>query len=163
MMNHDKRRKCFLLWKEHTRGEKNTHSDTNSLLRDYVGDQMLKAEQQNLKETQRTNATLRRNLLFAKIFYRWRMNVVRSVTDEKERRWAAERKIVRDQLRQLTRSCMSANEMESKYLEAALVRGDEILREIDGICSAVINRGTSHENLETMIFQRTSANERQSD
>ncbi len=140
MINHDDRKHCFLVWKEQTIREKNEQVETKTFLRDHVGDQLLKAEQHNLKEAQRGNALLQRNFLFAKIFYRWRMNIERTMTDEKERRWAAERKVVREQLKQLTRSCISANEMEASYLKAALGRGNEVLLSIDSICGAICTR-----------------------
>jgi hypothetical protein len=76
--------------------------------------------------------------MFQKIFYRWRMSVERSISEEKERRWVVERRVVRDQLKKLKFSCLEANLKEEGYLKAALSRGEDVMSGIDRISRDIL-------------------------
>lgn len=76
---------------------------------------------------------LNRDLIFAKIFFRWRLNVEESISRHAQRQWYLERKAIRDHLHELKLQMHVANDMEAKYVSVALQRGEEIYSTIKAI------------------------------
>ena len=108
-------------------------------MRDLVGNHLFKAEQQNFIEAQKVNKTLTRNLLLSKIFYRWRLNIERSLSESNNKKWAAERKVIRDQLRELKLRSLEVNKMENEYLKVGFDKGYQIVDKIKNIQKQFVN------------------------
>ena len=133
VINNDPRRRAFFFWKNHTEEVRKEQEDLQNRLQSLVGHHLEESNKNQLMFSQSENDKLERHLMFAKIFFRWRMNLECHSRTLAERQYMKERVQIMNHLREVREQMTMANDLEATYVHMALRRGKEMF---DGIKEA---------------------------
>ena len=130
VMNNDPRRRAFFFWKNRADEIKKEQEDLQNRLQSMIGEQQEESNKNLLIFSQAENERLHKQLLFAKVFFRWRINLEIHAHTEAERKHMEERLQIMKHLQEIREQMTMANDLEAKYVHMSLRRGKDMFNGI---------------------------------